>query len=390
MKITKSYIPWILFLGFLFFFPIIYSIDQNIGISIFGLLSFYVFLTRKYKYYFPVIRINKNEKNILSSLYLFTVWYFLCLLINFDLKGLYHCILLLFSTLIFTIIVVEKPNFHNSAFVKFGIFFWLGLMCTLLVVFTFLSTDTTRSAIIYPHRNSGAFLSFICFSFVMMFDLKKIYKALYLVLCFLLIYHFDSRAIILSLLVWFMTYIIMCIPIRKIWASKVTIYTVLGFIAFITWFIASGVSINEYKYVDDFFRSFSGGGINSGRHLIWPEIIQKISNSPYLGNSPGITPPTFIDTEWSSHSLYLNIVLQVGLIGLFLLVKFYFEILKEFVITNDKVGICFLMVIIIHQGFNVSLFQNNFDQGLLYLILLGLLLARNKKIGVNLEYSINR
>ena len=60
----------------------------------------------------------------------------------------------------------------------------------------------------------------------------------------------------------------------------------------------------------------TGKSIMSGRNDIWVPLIEMINLKPYIGYGPGAMASELIATDQSPHNLYLNVLMQLGYIGL--------------------------------------------------------------------------
>src|SRR5699024_4875728 len=113
-------------------------------------------------------------------------------------------------------------------------------------------------------------------------------------------------------------------------------------------------------------------------------IIDAISKKPYLGHGTGALASDFIGTDQSAHNLYLEITLQIGVIGVLLFALFLYNIWKLFWLNkSDKVvalSASFFIGIIMHQVNEVLLIKNAVPINLL------LWLA----IGIGLSYCFNK
>lgn len=112
----------------------------------------------------------------------------------------------------------------------------------------------------------------------------------------------------------------------------------------------------------------------SGRQLFWGDLERAISNRPWLGHGAGSVAETFTGYTWSSHNLYLQTALQVGLIGLSTLILLLWVIWGQLwrgrQSTVVRISGAYFLGVLIHEVFEVSLTQNNLANGLpIWLIL---------------------
>ena len=176
---------------------------------------------------------------------------------------------------------------------------------------------------------------------------------------FLAIYITESRTALLGLLI--------ALIIRFFWPviKNKYVYAVLTFIIFLMPFLIIYIFSKSESLIifNDIVRDYSGKNLLSGREEIWPIVIQLINKNIYLGWGAGYQLKYLSYFDYSVHNLYLQIALQVGLIGLFfLLVGFgtlFFYIWKFKYLEYAKEAYGLVFIIMFSQNFEVTLTQNN-------------------------------
>lgn len=91
-----------------------------------------------------------------------------------------------------------------------------------------------------------------------------------------------------------------------------------------------------------------------------------------------MTPSMIYNTDFSSHNMYLQTILQSGVVGLLLLLCLFWMIRGKLVECGDfssRVGVSLLLAMLVHECLEVSLTQNNFTYGLLIWTVIGISLA---------------
>ncbi|MEQ9423716.1 MAG: O-antigen ligase family protein [Cyclobacteriaceae bacterium] len=145
-----------------------------------------------------------------------------------------------------------------------------------------------------------------------------------------------------------------------------------------------GFLFPDEKLINTFFRLYTGGSLYSGREQLWPDILYQINLRPWLGHGPGYMPSDFLNTGWSSHNYYLQIILQTGFVGLSCLIMFIIYAWNEFRKFPDDNVIRLLASAIIsilaQQIFVVSLTQNKMEQAIYFWYFIGLALNRTRKL----------
>ncbi|WP_160154380.1 O-antigen ligase [Microbulbifer sp. ALW1] len=129
----------------------------------------------------------------------------------------------------------------------------------------------------------------------------------------------------------------------------------------------------------------SGRTLKSGRQIIWPILTDLISQKPLLGWGGGALLREFYsDESWSAHNLYLQIMLQTGILGVALLLWLFWKIWQRLIGIEDDsiraVGCAFFLMIMFHNAFEVILLQNLFSIGILFWIFIGIVLKFNSQL----------
>lgn len=135
-------------------------------------------------------------------------------------------------------------------------------------------------------------------------------------------------------------------------------------------------------------RKYLAKNFFSGRQHIWGNILTAVAKQPIFGYGLSASAEVISGTDWSSHHWYLQIALQMGLCGLILLLlslKKIWDILY-FNKARYSAGItsAFMIGVLLWQGFEVSLTQNNFSTGIMVWFLWGMGLFWGQK-GVTLN-----
>lgn len=124
---------------------------------------------------------------------------------------------------------------------------------------------------------------------------------------------------------------------------------------------AWGVQLNELLI------QLTGRRLFSGRNLFWGDLLNAIQASPLTGHGAGALAENFTAYSWSSHNLYLQVMLQVGLVGLVALFLF-FGVVWQLLWAGRRqhtvrLTAAFLVGIMLREVFEVSMIQNNLQTG---------------------------
>lgn len=121
-------------------------------------------------------------------------------------------------------------------------------------------------------------------------------------------------------------------------------------------------------------REYLNKNFFSGREVVWKMILDAVSGHELFGLGLGMIPSMIYDTAFSSHNLYLQTILQVGIIGLVFVLAFLWIVLDRLGRAGGWqacVGASLVIGILVHECLEVSLTQNNFDVGLLFWVVMG-------------------
>ena len=86
-------------------------------------------------------------------------------------------------------------------------------------------------------------------------------------------------------------------------------------------------------------------------------------------------PADFLDTGLSSHNLYLQVLLQSGYVGLFLLIALLWLIMERLMgqsmDNNVALSIAMIVAVVVQETFEVCLLQNHLMVGLMMWMIIG-------------------
>lgn len=137
--------------------------------------------------------------------------------------------------------------------------------------------------------------------------------------------------------------------------------------------------------LEQWMLTYTGKSIMSGRNELWVPLLEFINQRPLVGYSPGTMASELFSTDQSPHNLYLNILMQIGYLGLISILLIFLVIWMTLInVKNNfivKLSGSYFIGIIIHQSFEITLFQNQLSIGLLqlFIVAIGLSIAINYK-----------
>jgi len=130
---------------------------------------------------------------------------------------------------------------------------------------------------------------------------------------------------------------------------------------------------------NDFLASEGERTIMSGREVIWPALWDAILQNPVLGLEPGASTSDLFATNLSAHNFYLEIGMQLGFVGIFLVVLMFWALWRipypsrrlGYRNAEDLLTVLITMVVV-HSLFDVFITQDSLAVGIPVWIALGL------------------
>jgi O-antigen ligase len=219
---------------------------------------------------------------------------------------------------------------------------------------------------------------YILYPFLMMYFLvllykrehKKIYIALIIALALITI-HIDSRAIMLIMIITALVYLFWnSITKNKTRYILFLILVYMSIFAFMNVYISWYISPSEISMaINRFSRKTFGKNLHSGRTQMWLIVLNEIDKSPLLGYGTGVSAGNLIGRDISIHNLYLQLLVQNGILGLTSFLILLFSIWMLFWKSKDRfitrLAASFFIASIIHNTFELILLQNHMGMAFL-------------------------
>ncbi|MEQ8754069.1 MAG: O-antigen ligase family protein [Coleofasciculus sp. G1-WW12-02] len=219
------------------------------------------------------------------------------------------------------------------------------------------------------------------------------YKILWfsiIIIGFFVLLSTNSRSSLLALIFTVLGYLLW----NKITKTKWTYYLTLPvFVCFLT--VALHIYLRLYNSPDSIaYNSFvyehTGKNLFNGRTTLWLQLIDAISFKPLYGYGPATLPIDLVNIDLSAHNFYLQLLIQVGILGFLNFIIIVGMIWHILWIGRDNSIVhlagAFLLGILVHQMFEVSLTQNNLSVGLLQWLIISIGVSRSLAIR---HYSSN-
>ena len=185
----------------------------------------------------------------------------------------------------------------------------------------------------------------------------------------------DSRSILLSTTFGLMTFFLWKFITKRKLLFDLYFFFVFAFNYFVVIVYPNMHKWDNFYQLNELSMNLTGKPLLTGRNTIWAQLVDIISLQPWLGYGSSVVPEDFLTTSLSAHNLYLQIGLQTGIIGIGLFLLFFYFIWRTLWNgrQSSKVSLVasFVIGILIHQSFEVTLTQNQFGIGLLQWIIIG-------------------
>ena len=233
---------------------------------------------------------------------------------------------------------------------------------------------------IYTHSSGLGSAMFFCVVFFIIKENKELVDKIFIILAYLMIIVANSRAVIGAAVCFTIVYFLLSYDSKKfkwIFDGVILISCILPVVYMMIY--NSGMR----SLVNNYFRKMTSKNFFSGRQLLWGKLIECILKKPWIGYGLNITPEKLIGNIWSSHNWYLQVVLQMGIIGFVLLIMVLRTIWKNLLLLDNNKAIIsasYMVGVLIWQSFEVSITQNNFPSGIVVWLIFG--------IGLNNTYNI--
>ena len=108
---------------------------------------------------------------------------------------------------------------------------------------------------------------------------------------------------------------------------------------------------------------------------------EQIMTSPIVGLGLDKEPGYYYNTSYSSHNLWLQLALQMGITGLILMAIFLLVVQYRIAKGDNplwRISVSFFIALIFHECFEVSLTQNNLAVGLISWLIFGIMLSERR------------
>lgn len=271
-----------------------------------------------------------------------------------------------------------------------------ALMVLSLVYWALSGRVTNYYAAFYGHGNAFAVVVVCAIAIILLScgGYPSLQTYLLLALCGMLLMFANSRsAIVTTLILISLTALLAWLDRRGLSCSKVA--TVL----FIAAIVAAGAFSILYPSLvgtplgaelEQLSREVLNKNFFSGREVVWKMVLDATRGHELFGLGLGMVPSLIYETSFSSHNLYLQTIMQSGIVGMGLLISILWLVVRRLNRLRGWpacVGVSLVVAILFHETLEVSLTQNNFDVGIMFWMLLGICLSSARVISTSKSVS---
>lgn len=348
-----------------------------------------------------ISKINMQKSNVTSVLvYIFIYMVFLTLYsistnindINYAIRIMvYFSIVFLFSNLKYT------RNQFKYLILPFSI------LTVLMFLSWFNSYEMFKFASIFQNPNTLGIVVFNSLFFHLLYlyiTKNKLMKLVLIVLILMnlsLLYLSTSRAVWLSLTISIMVLFLYRQLTKTRFIYRITFLITLFVIFIFSYFYPKLYTMELGWKINDIILDFTGKSFFTGREDLWAEIILMIETKPLFGFGLSASSKELIGTNHEAHNMYLNVVLQTGLVGLLFYSIVLFVIWDRLFLQHKKIKEhnkyyklfpAYMAGLIIYQGFELSFVRGSYSISLLEWLFLAIGLGLTNFVKCNNENKL--
>ncbi|MBV6624171.1 MAG: O-antigen ligase family protein [Rivularia sp. (in: Bacteria)] len=264
----------------------------------------------------------------------------------------------------------------SSIFILFILVWWLALSRNINGFRAYLANPNVLAAFLWNFQ-------FFLFTKLISSSKKKYIYTILIFISNLMIFFTGARSLLISSIFSTLIYIFWGWWVTNKRKHNFVFSLFIAVIGFFIYFYAKIIPALNIAYYTQISRDYTGKNLLSGRQVVWSLLIDKISEQPLFGYGSGTNPSDLIGTTLSSHNLYLQILIQIGFLGLITFIVLMFKIWNIYRIAYQdnivRLSASFMIGILIHQSFEVTLIQNNLAVGLLQFMVISIGISRTKK-----------
>lgn len=264
------------------------------------------------------------------------------------------------------IIAVIRAHFNQAQVKAAGYFFSL---IVILFFFHWLWSGMPLQGFksIYKNENFLAVLLFSLLYFQVLagYYSKRIESSIFricIILNLLLIVVSGARSVLIAMFMIAIT--ALCIKYYPTILNRLLSIVILASMTFVGLYVSLSFT-TVGKKLNDLIHALTGKNLFSGRHEIWEAVMLVIFEKPFTGYGMGVRAHDIADIDLTAHNMFLQIILEYGIVGFILFWLLLFTIWRLLLKRLDnfaaKWSLCFMTGILVYNTFELTLFQNNYS-----------------------------
>lgn len=321
------------------------------------------------------IKITKYNRNFIIFSLLILAMYFIGIINNGNMNSI-----ITFAKISLLIIFCFMMSMFDFSKLNYLVILEIGLILYLIIFFTgiiIVKPVKNYNFITSSNALGSIFLICVYFSLLLYVRGKKIRFAVYSLMFFILILFTRSRASILVLTISMLVLIFW----NVISKNKFT-YSLFLTMVFISIFVfiliyTYGNDIDLFIKINAISKQYVGKNLFSGRDIIWKNLFKFIRLKPILGYGGGIvSTDLYSGFDGSTHSFYLQVLIQVGWLGMFFWLLLFKSIWSIFWHSRyNKITILsssFFIGILIQNAFELTFYSNKIFVGIMQWLIIAI------------------
>lgn len=248
----------------------------------------------------------------------------------------------------------------------------IALMLLLIAVFLLMYHVIERQ-LFFQNANSLGMIAYLMICSILFFKPRLTVWAWVFGVALILIS--ESRSSLLGLLVFFTTYVVLP-RLLRLRLSGVYFFSFVVATAVVLSFTV-GILFPELNVeMNRLSREIFQKNLDSGRSSMWSMLFELMEGYEVWGRGGGVQVKDISSIEYSAHNLYLQIYMQLGLVGEFMLIALLYSIWNFSFNGRDvykvRIAASAFIGLLVINCFEVTLFQNNLVLSLPILVLVGI------------------
>lgn len=264
---------------------------------------------------------------------------------------------------IVSIISLVHVTYHYARYSSNGVALYQRIFLVFSIGMLLITVLMAGSDQIGGFQNNNALGLWLAVATIASIDFFRTTKGKFIYLSFMLlaIYITGSRtslgAVFLGIIVYFSWVIIS--------KSKMLFWSIFLCNIILAFFVIILFSNQAYDLdqINEISQNSTGKNFLSGRNIVWPILLELIFQQPVFGWGGGVIIGDVIGMDLSAHNFYLQLLVQVGFLGLVLFIALIFYVWKLiWKFRNQKLAASAcgsFLIVLMSQNFEVTILQNN-------------------------------